>query len=70
VVSDTAHAAVSAADVAIAYMALGQTDTAFMWFSRAVETHDSDLEAFIRAPTVAGLTKDRRFAALRAAMHE
>ena len=70
VVSDTAHAAVSAADAAIAYMALGQTDTAFMWFSRAVETHDSDLEAFIQSPTVAGLTEDRRFAALRAAMHE
>jgi TolB-like protein/DNA-binding SARP family transcriptional activator/Flp pilus assembly protein TadD len=70
VVTDTGRAAVSAADVAIAYMALGRMDTAFLWFDRAVLTHDSDLEAFMQAPTLAGLTGDRRFAALRTAVHE
>jgi hypothetical protein len=70
VVTDTAHAPVSAADVAIAYMALGRMDTAFLWFDRAVATHDSDLEAFLQAPTLATLTGDRRLTALRTAMHE
>jgi tetratricopeptide (TPR) repeat protein len=55
---------VSAADIALVYVALGRSDEAFAWLERARELHDSDLQAFIQAPMLDPLRGDRRFDAL------
>jgi TolB-like protein/DNA-binding SARP family transcriptional activator/Tfp pilus assembly protein PilF len=60
---------VSAADIALVYIGLGDHDRAFTWLDKALATHDSDLEAFIQSPTLDPLRNDRRFAALRRAMN-
>jgi TolB-like protein/Flp pilus assembly protein TadD len=59
---------VSPADLAIAHMALGEPDSAFVWLDRAFEEHDSDLAAFATCPVLDPLRGDPRFAALRARM--
>jgi serine/threonine-protein kinase len=60
--------ATSASDIAIAYMALGQRDSAFVWLERARVEHDSDLQAFVASPLLEPLHDDARYAALRARM--
>lgn len=60
---------VSPADVALVYLALGERDSTFAWFRRALDRHDSDLQAFVRAPMLDPIRGDPRFAALTRAMH-
>ncbi len=62
-------AATSAADIAIAYMALGQRDSTFAWLERARVEHDTDLQAFVVSPILDQLHTDSRYAALRARMN-
>jgi Tfp pilus assembly protein PilF len=62
-------AATSASDIAIAYMALGERDSAFTWLERARVEHDSDLQAFVASPILAELHADSRYAALRSRMN-
>jgi TolB-like protein/tetratricopeptide (TPR) repeat protein len=62
-------AATSAADIAIAYMALGQRDSAFAWLERARVEHDTDLQAFMASPVLDQLHADARYAALRSRMN-
>ena len=61
--------AASASDIAIAYMALGQRDSAFVWLERARVEHDSDLQAFVASPILEPLHNDARYAALRSRMN-
>jgi TolB-like protein/DNA-binding SARP family transcriptional activator/Flp pilus assembly protein TadD len=61
--------ATSAADIAIAYMALGQRDSAFAWLERARVEHDSDLQAFVASPILQPLHSDSRYALLRSRMN-
>ncbi|HEU4585634.1 MAG TPA: tetratricopeptide repeat protein, partial [Gemmatimonadaceae bacterium] len=62
-------AATSASDIAIAYMALGERDSAFTWLERARVEHDSDLQAFVASPLLDELHADSRYAALRSRMN-
>jgi TolB-like protein/DNA-binding SARP family transcriptional activator len=62
-------ASTSASDIAIAYMALGQRDSAFTWLERARVEHDSDLQAFVASPILDELQADSRYAALRSRMN-
>jgi TolB-like protein/DNA-binding SARP family transcriptional activator/Tfp pilus assembly protein PilF len=62
-------AATSASDIAIAYMALGERDSAFTWLERARVEHDSDLQAFVASPILDDLRADSRYAALRSRMN-
>jgi TolB-like protein/DNA-binding SARP family transcriptional activator len=62
-------AATSASDIAIAYMALGERDSAFTWLERARVEHDSDLQAFVASPILEELHADSRYAALRSRMN-
>ena len=62
-------AATSASDIAIAFMALGQRDSAFAWLERARVEHDSDLQAFVASPILEPLHDDSRYAELRARMN-
>lgn len=62
-------AATSAADIAIAYMALGQRDSTFAWLERARVEHDSDLQAFVASPVLDPLHGDPRYAQLRSRMN-
>jgi hypothetical protein len=64
-----AAAAISASDIAIAFMALGQRDSAFAWLERARVEHDSDLQAFVASPILEPLHADSRYAALRSRMN-
>ena len=61
--------ATSAADLAIAFMALGQRDSAFAWLERARVEHDSDLQAFVASPILEPLHHDARYAELRSRMN-
>jgi TolB-like protein/DNA-binding SARP family transcriptional activator len=62
-------AATSAADIALAYMALGERDSAFAWLERARVEHDSDLQAFVASPILEPLRSDARYAELRSKMN-
>jgi TolB-like protein/DNA-binding SARP family transcriptional activator len=62
-------ATISASDIAIAYMALGQRDSAFAWLERARVEHDSDLQAFVASPILEPLHDDSRYALLRSRMN-
>ncbi|HEY9426609.1 MAG TPA: tetratricopeptide repeat protein [Gemmatimonadaceae bacterium] len=62
-------AATSAADIGIAYMALGQRDSAFAWLERARVEHDTDLQAFVASPLLEPLHDDARYAQLRSRMN-
>ena len=62
-------AATSAADIAIAFMALGDVDEAFAWLERARTEYDSDLQAFMASPILDSLRPDRRYAELRRQMN-
>jgi TolB-like protein/Tfp pilus assembly protein PilF len=62
-------AATSASDIAIAFMALGQRDSAFAWLERARVEHDSDLQAFVASPVLDPLRDDARYALLRSRMN-
>jgi tetratricopeptide (TPR) repeat protein len=62
-------AATSAADIAIAYMALGERDSAFVWLERARVEHDSDLQAFVASPILEPLRGDARYGELRSKMN-
>ncbi|HET7552290.1 MAG TPA: tetratricopeptide repeat protein [Gemmatimonadaceae bacterium] len=61
--------ATSAADIAIAYMALGKRDSAFAWLERARVEHDTDLQAFVASPILESLRNDPRYAVLRSRMN-
>ncbi len=60
---------VSPADVGVAYLALGERDSAFAWLRRALDEHDNELQAFVRAPMLDPVRGDPRFAALVRAMN-
>jgi tetratricopeptide (TPR) repeat protein len=62
-------ASISASDIAIAFMALGERDSAFTWLERARVEHDSDLQAFVASPILDELHPDPRYAALRSRMN-
>ena len=62
-------AATSAADIAIAYMALGELDSAFAWLERARVEYDTDLQAFVASPVLEPLHGDARYAALLSRMN-
>ncbi len=65
----TTATATSASDIAIAYMALGERDSAFTWLERARTEHDSDLQAFVASPLLDPLSSDARYAELRRRMN-
>ncbi|MBX6332002.1 MAG: tetratricopeptide repeat protein, partial [Gemmatimonadaceae bacterium] len=60
---------VSATDIAVAYLGLGEHDRAFTWLERARVEHDSDLEAFVPSPLLGPLRGDPRFVRLETEMH-
>lgn len=62
-------AATSASDIAIAFMALGEPDSAFAWLERARIEHDSDLQAFFDSPILDPLNDDMRYVKLRSLMN-
>jgi len=64
-----AGARVSAADVGLAYLALGERDSALVWLRRALDEHDTELQAFVRAPMLDPLRGDPRFAEVLRAMN-
>jgi len=62
-------AGTSASDIAIAYMALGARDSAFVWLERARTEYDSDLQAFFASPVLDPLRQDPRYVELRRRMN-
>lgn len=62
-------AATSAADIAIAFMALGERDSAFVWLEHARREHDSDLQAFVASPILDPLRDDPRYTKLLQGMN-
>jgi tetratricopeptide (TPR) repeat protein len=64
-----AGAHVSATDVGLVHLALGERDSAIVWIRRALREHDSELQAFMRAPMLDPLRGDPRFAEVLRAMN-
>jgi tetratricopeptide (TPR) repeat protein len=60
---------VSATDVGLAYLGLGERDSALVWIRRALGEHDTELQAFARAPMLDPLRADPRFAEVLRAMN-
>ena len=59
---------VSAADIALGYLGLGDTASTFHWLQIAHARHDSDLEAFVQSPLFDSVRQDPRWKALAAQM--
>ncbi len=64
-----AGAHVSPADLALAAFAVGDQAEGFGALRRALDEHDSDLQAFVRAPMLDPVRRDPRFIAILRAMN-